>query len=153
MNTYALRGVSGEPVAESHIALECRARETTLCKVPVPNRSKQAHSFSVYSDLSFVSGKELVQVEAGKSKEYKMNLHPPKSGKFTGSITFASEGDFYVWHTLELTVLEAAPVDHIEVSAEVRKAVSIAVAVETRCRSPRRLTSPTRAPASSGCRR
>lgn len=128
-NTYTLHGVAGEPVPDSHIVLEVAARTELVKKVQVHNPTKMTATFLVYSDLGFVSGREVVQVEGQSSKDYKMHLNPSKSGKYTGSITFASDEGLYVWHTLEVTVNEAAPEDRIQVSAAVRKAVSVILPV------------------------
>eukprot|EP00873_Tetraselmis_striata_P026074 jgi/Tetstr1/446338/TSEL_033880.t1 len=136
MNVYSLMGRAGEPAAEGHMELECVARQSVARKLTVPNNGKGVARYRVYSDLDFVAGKETLSVESGRTREWAMSITPPRAGRFTGSITFATDQGPYVWFTLELTVSESAPVDRIEVTAAVRAAAAITVDVRNPLQEP-----------------
>jgi hypothetical protein len=136
MNIYSLVGKAGEPVAEGHIALSCTARESTTHKLSVPNTGKGVARYRVYGDLDFVAGKESLSVDSGRTRDWTMTVTPPRAGRFTGSVTFATDPGPYVWFTLDLTVAESAPIDHIDVTAAVRAAAAVTVDVRNPLSEP-----------------
>lgn len=48
---YELKGIGEEPLAEDHIVLECKARETTKHIFKIPNNSDKLIDYTVMTDL------------------------------------------------------------------------------------------------------
>lgn len=48
---YELKGIGEEPLAEDHIILNCKARETTKAFFDVKNTSDKPQTFTVWTDL------------------------------------------------------------------------------------------------------
>lgn len=125
---FTLSAVADEPVAEGHVALECSARSVTHCVLKVPNVvGGKDVTYSVYSDLPAVRGESSLAVRGRSTAEYKMLIRPQRSGVLMGSITFTAPSGHYVWYTVELKVTAPAPVDTVDITCEVRKAVSLQI--------------------------
>ena len=48
---YELKGFGEEPLAEDHIILNCKARETTKYNFKIPNNTDKQVDYSVVTDL------------------------------------------------------------------------------------------------------
>lgn len=119
--TYTLKGKAEEPLAENTIPVECKARETRKITINVPNITFDEVTYSVETDLPFVTGDTRITVAKMEVGKYVLNINPQISGKTTGSITFVAPNKQYVWFVLQLAVLRPPPEDTITIEAEVRK--------------------------------
>lgn len=129
-NIYKLLGKSEEPLANDHLVFECQARTSATKRLIIPNSFNAPVEYKVYSDIKFLSGRDLLKVEGNGSANYKITMTPPRSGKFYGSINFETEKGFYVWYSIEVKASEPPELDIIHAEARVREAVSIGVGVK-----------------------
>ena len=135
---FSLRGIGEEPLAEAHIALSVEARVATPITFNVFNMSEKADKveLSVQSDLVHVSGPPTVRVPARASRgsrpenlEYVLTAKPQMGGVLSGSITFTAPDGRYLWYTVELDVTPPPAERSIEVSAPLRKVVSVEIPI------------------------
>lgn len=89
---YELKGIGEEPLAEDHIILNCKARETTHHKFEIkPNsNSDKVQNYTVWTDLQNAVGVKEFQVKPRQSQPYMYDLAitPLLGGVYTASITF-----------------------------------------------------------------
>lgn len=120
---YDLKGVGEEPVAEDHIVINCKARETTQhdieLKNPYPDKDI---TYRVDTDLINATGPKSVTVKAGKRAKYPLKVTPVLSGQYTGSITFFETEEIYIWYTVLLNTDSPHAVKSIDMSALIRQA-------------------------------
>lgn len=55
-NVYMLKGLGLEPAAEDHVVVHCVARSVKTTKISVPNHTGGIIEYSVFTDVSFLSG-------------------------------------------------------------------------------------------------
>ena len=60
---YELKGVGEEPLAEDHIVLNCKARETTHHSFDIRNPSDKPQTYTVWTDLQNAVGTKEFQVK------------------------------------------------------------------------------------------
>lgn len=123
---FTLQGTAGEPVAEGHVVLECPSKAVLEHVFRVPNvMGNRDVVYSVFSDLPAVRGEPEIVVRGRGVADYPVRIRPSRSGTTMGSITFTAPSGHYCWYTIELRATAPAPVDMVDVSCEVRKAVSL----------------------------
>ncbi|KAF5834411.1 flagellar associated protein [Dunaliella salina] len=128
-NVYTLVGKAADPVAESHIVIECQARKTASRNIAVPNITGSSTTYEVMCDLDCISGPETVNVSSSQASSYKLIAAPVRSGLLLGSLNFKAPDGQYVWFSVEVRASEAPEVGAIDVEAEVRTAVVISIPV------------------------
>ncbi|XRB21165.1 FAP-47 protein [Pseudoscourfieldia marina] len=150
---YELRGLCQAPLAESRIEFDCHARTESSITLRVPNVvGGREVRYSVFTDISFVSGgAELVVPAApapgtggghssgahndGEPKpppttEYKLRALPPRSGLYTGCVTFLDTmSGQYCWFVLDVRVSRPPAEDIVRLKCPVREAVVASVSV------------------------
>ena len=60
---YELKGVGEEPLAEDHIVLNCKARETTHHSFEIRNQTDKPQTYTVWTDLQNAVGTKEFQVK------------------------------------------------------------------------------------------
>ncbi len=130
---FDLKGTAEEPLAEDHVVIPCQARQRMVHRFKVKNTGGKPMVFSVESDLTAacgVSGLPTVEVAAKNSAMYELVLRPLLGGTYNGSITFTSATGAYQWYTIEVDASPAAPEQSLDLTAAVRRAVSVEIALE-----------------------
>ena len=126
---YNLHGKADEPLAEDTIAAECVARDTQTVVIDVPNITNDDVLYSVETDVPFARGSPTLIVPKMEVGKYTLTLKPTLSGKTTGSITFSTPADQYLWFVLGIGVGRPPPERTIDIRATVRKAVVAEISV------------------------
>jgi len=127
-NTYELKGIAEEPLAEGHLVLESQARKSVARTLKVPNiLGGETCKYKIFSDLPYVSGNDTLTVGAGKSSMYELTLSPQKSGTINGSLTFTAPNGQYTWFTVEMRVDKPPAEETLDVSCRVREAVVVQI--------------------------
>lgn len=155
---YDLRGIAEEPLASNHIVVRCKARETVddvVLSIP-PNElvgvgGQGAAMANVSFDLPFVTGQSET---ADITRSYRLRVQPPRSGTFTGSVTFTlpptpavdgaaasggatsasaspvvnNAGRFW-WFTLEIIADRPDPEGHVDLLTGVRQPVIAEISI------------------------
>jgi hypothetical protein len=85
---YELKGIGEEPLAEDHIVLNCKARETTKYYFEIKNPSDKAQNYTVWTDLQNAVGKKEFSLKAKETYKYELAITPLLGGVYTASITF-----------------------------------------------------------------
>lgn len=67
---YELKGIGEEPLAEAHIVLTCKARETTKHVFPVKNFSDKPQTYTVWTDLQNAVGPKEFTVKPRQTFDY-----------------------------------------------------------------------------------
>jgi hypothetical protein len=134
--TYTLRGKADEPLAENTIPVECRAREARKITVNVPNITFEEVTYTVETDIAFVSGDPKIVVPKMEVGKYVLHIAPQLSGKTTGSITFLTPSKQYVWFVLQVNVLRPPPEDKLVITSEVRKGVVCEIGIANPTKKP-----------------
>ena len=128
--TYNLTGHAEEPLAEDHVVISCKARERVTHDFSVKNDSKVEVVYVAESDVPHVSGDSELTVPPGSEAKYNLHFHPLLGGTYTGSLTLSQGEDKpYIWYTIELQVANPEPEDVLDISAAVRKAVSVEISL------------------------
>ena len=128
--TYNLTGHAEEPLAEDHVVITCKAREKVTHAFKVKNDSKTEVVYTAESDVQHVSGDSQLTVGPSSEATYNLHFNPLLGGTYTGSLTLSQgEGKPYIWFTIELQVASPEPEDLLEISAVVRKAVSVEISL------------------------
>ena len=60
---YELKGIGEEPLAEDHIVLSCKARETTHRQFEIKNATDKNQTYTVWTDLQNAVGTKEFQVK------------------------------------------------------------------------------------------
>jgi len=128
-NNYTLKGTVMEPLAEGHIKIPCIARTNTSRTISVPNLLVGDAVYSVYSDMTCISGEETLTVASGSNGDYILDISAPKRGSIHGSITFAAASGHYLWYMIELDVAPPLEQDALDIEADVGKAVFVQIPV------------------------
>jgi hypothetical protein len=130
---FDLKGTAEEPLAEDHVVIPCQARQRMIHKFKVKNSTSKAMVYSVESDLTAacgVSGLPTVEVAARSSASYELVLRPLLGGTYNGSVTFTAADGSYQWYTVEVDASPASPEQTLDLTAAVRRAVSVEIALE-----------------------
>eukprot|EP01063_Lacrimia_lanifica_P021383 TRINITY_DN2869_c0_g2_i1.p1 TRINITY_DN2869_c0_g2~~TRINITY_DN2869_c0_g2_i1.p1 ORF type:complete len:2912 (+),score=1278.25 TRINITY_DN2869_c0_g2_i1:97-8832(+) len=127
--TYNLMAKVVEPLAESTILAECVARDTTTVSIKVPNITNDDVVYNVETDIPYARGSSQLTVPKQEVGRYSLILKPILSGKSTGSITFTTPGEQYVWYVVQLQVARPPPERTIEVRAVARNAVAAEITI------------------------
>jgi hypothetical protein len=61
---YELQGIGEEPLAEDHIVLNCKAKETTHHKFEIKNNTDKNQTYTVWTDLQNGVGEKEFVVKA-----------------------------------------------------------------------------------------
>ena len=85
---YELKGFGEEPLAEEHIVLNCKARETTRHFFDIKNPSDKVANYTVWTDLQNAVGKKDFQIKPKDTFKYELTITPLLGGVYTASITF-----------------------------------------------------------------
>ena len=83
-----MKGIGEEPLAEDHIVLSCKARETTHHQFEIKNITDKNSTYTVWTDLQNAVGTKEFQVKAKASHYYDLAITPLLGGVYTASITF-----------------------------------------------------------------
>lgn len=127
---YDLHGVGEEPLAEEHIVLECKARETTEYVFEIKNPTERPQTYRIETDLNNVVGPEDVKLKPRESGKYPIKITPLLGGTYTGSITFIDNEDRFIWYTVEVHTESPRPEKTLELQSIVRKAVAVDIVLE-----------------------
>lgn len=85
---YELLGIGEEPLAEDHIVLNCKARQTTHHSFEIKNASDKSLNYTVWTDLQNAVGAKEFTVKPRQSFNYDLAITPLLGGVYTASITF-----------------------------------------------------------------
>ena len=85
---YELKGSGEEPLAEDHIVLNCKARETTKHYFEIQNPTDKPQSYTVWTDLQNAVGKKEFTMKGKETYKYELAITPLLGGVYTASITF-----------------------------------------------------------------
>lgn len=127
---YNLLGNCEEPLAESHIVIECSVWEKNplICKVPLI--ASDGEEVTVESDLLYISGPATVLMEKGnKAIEVELSVCPKQSGVYSGSVTFTAPSGEFAWFTVEVQATPAPPVQTLPINTALRQAVGLDIAI------------------------
>ena len=127
---YDLHGVGEEPLAEEHIVLECKARETTEYTFEIKNPTERPQTYRIETDLNNVVGPEDIKLKPRESGKYPIKITPLLGGTYTGSITFIDNEDRFIWYTVEVHTESPRPEKTLELQSIVRKAVAVDIVLE-----------------------
>jgi len=121
---YELKGFGEEPLAEDHIVLSCKARETTSHVFKVENKSDKTIHYRVETDLQRAIGISEFNVKPKEVFSYKLDVTPVLGGTYTASITFLDDEGRFLWWTVEVRTESPRPQSTITMRACVRKATT-----------------------------
>tara|TARA_B100000795_G_scaffold200687_1_gene154463 strand:- start:44 stop:1558 length:1515 start_codon:yes stop_codon:yes gene_type:complete len=130
---FDLKGTAEEPLAEDHVIIPCQARQRMVHKFRVKNNTSKPIVYSVESDLTAacgVSGDPSIEIPPKNTGHYELVLRPLLGGQYNGSVTFTGPDGSYQWYTVEIDAAPSAPEQTLDLSAMVRKAVSVEIALE-----------------------
>jgi hypothetical protein len=133
---FDLAGQGEEPLAEDHVEVEMKARESYVQKFTVVNKSAKSIEFAVESDLQYVSGASSINVKGKSKANYELTINPLLAGTYSGQITFTSPDGKFQWYTVEINADSAPPEQTLELSSFVRKAVSVEIGLENPLNTP-----------------
>ena len=85
---YELKGFGEEPLAEDHVVLNCKARETTKTFFEIKNSTDKPQTYTVWTDLQNAVGKKEFTVKPKDTFKYELSITPLLGGVYTASITF-----------------------------------------------------------------
>ncbi|RXM29158.1 Cilia- and flagella-associated protein 47 [Acipenser ruthenus] len=88
---FGLKGVGKKPLALDHVVIDCQVRQITQKVLMVPNYTQTRLICKVVSDLPVVSGAPTLDIKAGHTASYPINISSWKRGKHTGVISFIAE--------------------------------------------------------------
>ena len=127
---YELKGIGEEPLAEDHIVLSCKARETTTHVFELKNTTEKVMHYRVETDLNNVTGADSFRVKPRENFKYPLAITPILGGVYTGSITFYDQDERFIWYTVEVKTDSPKPEKTPELKSYVRKAVGVDIALE-----------------------
>lgn len=85
---YELMGIGEEPLAEDHIVLNCKARQTSTHTFEIKNNTDKNQTYTVWTDLQNAVGTKEFSVKPRQSFNYDLAITPLLGGVYTASITF-----------------------------------------------------------------
>jgi len=126
---FKLHGVAEDPLAEDNLTFKCKARCPEVFTIKLPP-TPMAKIYTVETDLSHLAGDDEIMIkEQGANYEFTINC--PVGGIMSGSITFKDPtSDNLIWYTVTVEVTSPVAESTISVEADVRKAVSVEIALD-----------------------
>lgn len=121
---YELKGFGEEPLAEDHIVLNCKARETTKTFFEIKNPTEKQLTYTVWTDLQNAVGKKEFQIKPKDSYKYELAITPLLGGVYTASITFQDNEERFMWWTVEVRTDSPKPERTVDLKAFIRKAAT-----------------------------
>jgi hypothetical protein len=126
---FKLQGVAEDPLAEDHLVFKCKARCSEVFTIQLPGVSPPK-LYSIETDLTYLAGDDEILIKESGG-EYKFTVNCPVGGVMSGSITFKDPAsDNLLWYTITVEVTSPVAESTIAVEAEVRKAVSVEIALD-----------------------
>jgi hypothetical protein len=150
---YQLTGKGEEPLAESHVVIECLARTKVHCtcvmflcnitdtcsqttakfRVPASPMGGGDVEYRVESDLPYINGKTLIYAREGMDTEYQLIVLVPHSCTIAGNITFTStSSEQYFWYTVEIKTAQSKSEGRLNLSCTVHEVVVVDIPIEAR---------------------
>ena len=126
---FELKGIGEEPLAEGHIVLDCKARQTKSCTFTIKNEYEKKMSYRVETDLYNASGKSSFDLHPNRTEDYVLDVTPVLGGAYTGSITFYDEEGKYRWWTVEVHTESPKAEKAIDLSTVIRKALAFDISI------------------------
>ena len=133
---YELKGIGEEPLAEDHIVLSCKARETTHHVFEIKNTTDKPQTYTVWTDLQNAVGTKEFTVKARSSHDYDLALTPLLGGVYTASITFQDTEERFMWWTVEVRTDSPKPEATIDLKAFIRQATSAEISLSNPLNEP-----------------
>jgi hypothetical protein len=133
---YELKGVGEEPLAEDHIVLNCKARETTKNYFEIKNQTDKPQSYTVWTDLQNAVGKKEFQLKPKESYKYELAITPLLGGVYTASITFQDNEERFMWWTVEVKTDSPKPESTIDLKSFIRKATTAEISLNNPLNEP-----------------
>ncbi|CAD8092149.1 unnamed protein product [Paramecium primaurelia] len=124
---YTITGIGEEPLAQSNIVLQCKARQKTKTEIILNNYSQNEMKYKVETDLINASGLQNFTIAPQRKYRYELSVMPMLSGQYNGSITFYEESGEYIWYTVVLDTDSPIAEKEVEISTQVRKPVSFEI--------------------------
>ena len=125
---FKLEGAADDPLAEDNLVFKCKARCPEMFCIQLPDVGNPK-VYTVETDLSYITGDEEILIKDGTRYEFSVNC--PVGGIMSGSITFKDPtSDNLIWYTVTIEVTSPVAESTINVEAEVRKAVSVEIALD-----------------------
>eukprot|EP00002_Diphylleia_rotans_P025649 TRINITY_DN5079_c0_g1_i5.p1 TRINITY_DN5079_c0_g1~~TRINITY_DN5079_c0_g1_i5.p1 ORF type:complete len:2913 (-),score=444.38 TRINITY_DN5079_c0_g1_i5:284-9022(-) len=126
---YSLRGIGEEPLAEDHVVLDCQARMSTKKKLRVYNFKGKPTTYTVQSDVPFITGESELSLGLSQEIEYEVSFSPQRSGHYRGTVTFLAPDGTYLWYTVEARVSPPPPERVISVESEIRRPMGVEIKI------------------------
>jgi len=133
---YELKGVGEEPLAEDHIVLSCKARETSHHTFEIKNTTEKQQTYTVWTDLQNAVGTKEFVVKPRSSFEYDLAITPLLGGVYTASITFQDNEERFMWWTVEVRTDSPKPEATIDLKAFIRQATSAEISLSNPLNEP-----------------
>lgn len=133
---YELKGIGEEPLAEDHIVLTCKARETCTNIFEIKNPTDKQLTYTVWTDLQNAVGTKEFTVKPKSSFDYPLNITPLLGGVYTASITFQDNEERFIWWTVEVRTDSPKPESNIDMRAVIRKATSAEISLSNPLNEP-----------------
>lgn len=133
---YELKGIGEEPLAEDHIVLNCKARETTHHSFEIKNTTDKNQTYTVWTDLQNAVGSKEFQVKPRMSHTYDLAITPLLGGVYTASITFQDNEERFMWWTVEVRTDSPRPEATIDLKAFIRQATSAEISLSNPLSEP-----------------
>ena len=133
---YELKGIGEEPLAEDHIVLNCKARETTNHQFEIKNNTDKQQTYTVWTDLQNAVGTKEFVVKARQSHMYDLAVTPLLGGVYTASITFQDDQERFMWWTVEVRTDSPRPEAMIDLKAFIRQATSAEISLSNPLNEP-----------------
>lgn len=74
-------GFGEEPVAEDHLVIPCKVRETTTREIELKNPyTDKEITYKIETDLIGTTGPKSITIKANRTKKYQFSVHPVLSG-------------------------------------------------------------------------
>lgn len=143
--TYHLAGTGEEPLAESHLAVECNVwdRHEMTFQVPPLVSGSAPQEITIQSDLPYISGPGTIEMQPGQPAECVLIVCPKLSGIYSGSVTFTApageDEDIqpqYSWNTIEVNARSSDPIETLDISTELRQAIGIDIPISNPISQP-----------------
>ena len=133
---YELKGIGEEPLAEDHIVLTCKARETTRHTFEIKNNTEKQQTYTVWTDLQNAVGTKEFVVKPRGSFDYELAITPLLGGVYTASITFQDNEERFMWWTVEVRTDSPKPEATIDLKAFIRQATSAEISLSNPLSEP-----------------
>lgn len=133
---YELKGFGEEPLAEDHIVLECKARDTSSYTFEVKNPTDKQVTYTVVTDLQNAVGKKDFVIKPKDTYRYDLEVTPLLGGVYTASITFLDNEERFMWWTVEIRTDSPRPEATIDLKSFIRKATTAEISLNNPLNEP-----------------